>query len=437
MMDQGLDASTEFAPRRSLGAQAVVLAAATGLSQIIIAALYVYAARESTVVEYGQAIAAIALGMAAGGLLDFGSNAFWVREMSAGRLTSEAFSNRASWKIALVLVTAAAWAAGGQLLAPGSLYWCSGFIAFGQALSQTVQARLRARGRAEYAGIVILLDRLTAAVLFLSLSVANVGVLEALVVALVLGPTLSGLVANVALLGDGRLRLVLRRPINPWRGSGAFGVASTAFALQSYGDVPLVAWSAGPAAAGVYGAVNRWTQPMALLAQAFTAASAPYVASATSVRAAVRRQLSAAWLPAFAVGTCGAMIVFAPWIVVTLLGNPYVKAATVLRLLAAGTIVHIVAQPFYTLLMVRGHDRAGATLVGSSVCVTLGLVVVLAPGYGAAGAGVAYVAGQMMLLVGVVVAAVLMFGERKTPQRPSSGPLATDRLPGTQRGSRP
>jgi len=154
-------------------------------------------------------------------------------------------------------------------------------------------------------------------------------------------------------------------------------------------------------AAGVYGAVNRWTQPISLLSDAFRAASVPYVASAPSAIAAVKHLRSGAWLPVLAIVACIVAIVAAPWLVALLLGSRWSEATVVLQLLAIGTIVGIVAQPLYVLLMTRGWDRAGATVMVVSVAVSLATVAVLSPRYGATGGGVAFVTGQVAFLIGL------------------------------------
>lgn len=413
----------DFSPKRSLGAQAVVIAVATGIGQIAIGLLYILAARHSPMGEYGITISAIALGLALVGPVDFGTSGLWVREVSSGRLTTGELAHLATWRTAYVAVGAILWGAAAILIAPGYPYWIAGIVALTQSLSLVVQTAMRARGRAEMAGVAILLDRSATVTIFSCVWLLGFSVLTALVTAVVLGPAIGAFVANRQLLRNQRVRVTLGHPANPWKGSGHFGLAAVSASLQSSGDIPVIALFGGPVAAAAYGAVSRWTQPLALLAQAYASAAAPYVAHAPSTRAAVGDLRSAAWLLVMAVMACLVMIAVAPYLVPLILGVEYVESGSVLRLLAAGTVLYIVGLPAFTLLMARGHDRVGALVVASSVLVTFGLIVILTPLYGAVGAGVAYLVGQTVRSLGLLTGAMLLsFGisRKALAQSPSS-----------------
>jgi len=379
------------------------MAGATGLAQVVVAVLYVVAARESSVADYGQAVAALALGLAAVGIMDFGTNDLWLRDLSAGRLDLTRFSRLAAWKTYYLGLVATVWAVVCAAALPGGPYWISGFVALSQSLSQTARVCLRAHGRAELAGAAILLDRLIAASLFFLMWLVGCDVLVALVLSLAVSPGLSGLLANRWITESGRIVFRITRPLNPWKGTRAFGVASAAVTLRAYGDVPMLALFGGATAAGIYAAVNRWTQPISLLSDAFRAASVPYVASAPSANDAVKHLRSGAWLPVVAILACGVAIIVAPWLVDLLLGDRWGESAIVLQLLAIGTIISILAQPLYVLLMARGWDLAGATIVVLSVAVSLVMVALLGARYGAVGGGLAFVVGQLVFSVGLAL----------------------------------
>jgi len=394
-----------FAPKRSLRTQAITVAVATGVAQVIVAGLYIVAAKSSNVEDFGSVVAAVAAGIASVGLLDFGTNSFWVREISAGRMSAAEHSRRATWKVLFILAVGLGWAVVISVLVPGSPFWISGFVAFAQAFSLTVQSGLRARGRAELVGAAVIVDKVTAAVVFLAFLWAGTGILVAFVTGLIVGPLVSGVVSNWVLLADRRIRFDLAGPVNPWRGARNFGVANIAETARTY-DVTLTALFGGAAAAGTYGAVNRWTQATELLTSAFSSASAPYMAHAPSARAAIRHLRSAAWLPLLAILVSCVTIVLAPWAVDLLLGDQYAGSANVLRILAAGTIVSNLNQPLFVFLMARGKDRSGARLLTTGVAVMLCLVVVLTPRLGAIGAAVAYAVGQLVLFVLLATAAL-------------------------------
>lgn len=408
--------SEQFAPKRSLKTQAFAVAGAVGVAQVVVAVLYLVAARESNVEDFGSVVAAVAAGVASFGLLDFGTNALWVREISAGRLSSSEHARRAKWKIFYIFGIAVMWAAFISLVAPGSPFWISGFITFAQGFAQTVQTSLRAAGRSELAGASILIDKGASALVFLSLWLTGVDVLAAFVVSLVAGPFVSGVVSNWALLRQNRIRFGLDRPVNPWQGARNFGVSNAADTARSY-DVTLTALCGGAAAAGTYGAVNRWTQAIELLTFAFTASSAPYMANAPSARAALRRLRSAIWLPLTAIlGSCVAILA-APWLVGFLLGPAYAGAADVLRILAAGTIASNLNQPMFVFLMARGKDRIGAVMATTGVATMLTLVALLTPRLGATGAAIAYLVGQVALLLMLGTAAARLLAEERADER--------------------
>jgi O-antigen/teichoic acid export membrane protein len=412
--------SPSFAPKRSLGTQAVVIALSTGVSQVILAVLYLVAARSAGVESYGSVVAAVAAGLATFGLLDFGTDALWVREIAAGRLDPSEYSRRAVSKLAIILVTAVLWAVVIGLLFTSTLYWLSGFFAFAQGLSQTVQTAVRASGRAELAGGAILIDKGVAALVFFGLWLGGADVLVALVLGLLAGPVASGIASNALFLGDWKLRPRLRRPVNPWQGSHSFGIANAAVTARSY-DVTLTQAFGGSLAAGTYGAVNRWTQAIELLSSAFSSASAPYMASAPSARAAIRHLRSAMWLPLLAILASVVGIVIAPVLVSFLLGDAYAGSATVLRILAAGTIVSNVNQPLFVFLMARGKDRKGAASLSTGMGITLVLVAVLSPGLGASGAAIAYVCGQAVLLLMLASSAVRLLAVERAEWRAVAG----------------
>src|SRR5690606_11988229 len=134
-----------------------------------------------------------------------------------------------------------------------------------------------------------------------------------------------------------------------WQGSGAYGVTSLAISAQQL-DVAILGQVAGAVPAGIYSSVNRWTQPMGLIASSFAGAATPFVAGAESWRAGLRYALSALWLLGLAVLVCAVMAIIAPFVVPWLLGDAYLPATPVLRMLAIACVPMVLSQPLFVVL---------------------------------------------------------------------------------------
>ena len=149
---------------KSLGTQAVALAAGTALAQVIVAVMYIVTARDAGPESYGQLVAAIALGGSALGFFDFGTSAFWIRERASGRMTLETFSARVTRKlsVALALFTLATIVA--LIWFPHFVPSCAIFLA-GTA-TQTAMVPLRAARRGEVVAILSIVERAAALPVF-------------------------------------------------------------------------------------------------------------------------------------------------------------------------------------------------------------------------------------------------------------------------------
>jgi O-antigen/teichoic acid export membrane protein len=395
---------TDAAPAQSggLGRQATFLAGSTALAQILTAVIYLLAARSSGPEAFGHAVTAVAIASSAVGFIDFGTNSLWLREAARGDLTTEHLAERAFGKLAfagLVLLIA-----GTALLiwSPTALLWTAAPVAMFLLLSQTAQVPLRAKSKMLTVALSLILDRVVGlSVLTLSMLLGAEGA-AALWIALVSGST-----ASTALLVTrmpdrqelGRTRRVSRAP---WRGSGFYGLSSVAVTSQTL-DVAIMSAVAGPAAAGVYGAVNRWTQPMSLAVSAFAASAVPVVARARSWKNAWPVVRKALWLPIAAMGACLLVIVAAPFFVDLLVGEAFAESASVLRVLALGTLLAIANQPLAIFQQSLGHDKPVSFVTTSAVLLQLVLVAVFAGAAGPVGAAWAFVCAQGVICVLLVV----------------------------------
>lgn len=401
---------------RSVGAQAILLATATGASQVLVALVYLFAARGSTPAEYGQTVVAIALGTAAVGFVDLGTNALWTREVARDHLDRQTLSARILGKllaaVAVALIALLAFAVWAPQLIPAPA------ILLASTIGQTLLVPLRARRRGDTVAWLLFTERAVAAVIFTAMIVAQMRVDLALWISLAFGTCGMATIAYFATPRAGR-PLARVRPAFPWRGARYYAISAVASSAQQL-DLPLLTTVAGATAAGIYGSVNRWTQPMGLLASAFSSAATPFVARANDwgeVRKVVSR---AAWLLVIAVVACVALIFMAPWVTPLLLGDAYVGSVSVLQLLAAGTIPAILNQPLAAALQARRYDHLVAFVYLSCVCVQLVLVGVLGGTYGAIGAALAFVILQSVLL-GALVCCVT-YAQRRDRRRPGMGP---------------
>jgi O-antigen/teichoic acid export membrane protein len=404
--------SSPFAPRRSVAAQAVLLAVSTGIAQLIVAGLYIVSARSASPEQFGYIVAAIALAMSAVGFIDFGTNALWIRDFARGQLTTLDLGARLSTKLVVALLLSLVWALCCVLLFPQSGYWIASPIALTLILNQSSQVPLRAAGRADLVSVSLIVDRITAAVVLLLFIAFGVEAFSVLWVALSVGSLAAAITAWFLASPDSRPRIRLFPFANPWKQSQYYGIAGLAISAQSL-DLPIIAGLAGPASAGLYGAVNRWTQPLGLVMGAFSSASVPFVAQSKTWRQAWMYVRGAAWLPFLALAGCLVTFVAAPWAVEILIGPSYKGAGPLLRILALATIPVIINQPLYVFLQSLGHDRPVSAIALISVSVQLIIVAILAPSLGAVAGPIALAVSQVMMLVGLVAAATLIGRERR------------------------
>lgn len=384
--------------KRSIGGQAVALATTTGIAQVVMALLYIYTARASSPADFGLIVSAVAIGTTAVGILDFGTNSYWTRELASKRLSSSTLGRRLASKLiyaAAALVVGAGIAA---LFFPASSLWVAGPIAISATFSQSSQVPLRGLGRGDLVAIATLAEKLVTALAFVILVAFHISPISGLWISLAVGSLSSGYICWRLTPQDARPRLVLRRSTNPWAAAGHYGVANVAVTAQAL-DIPTLTLFGGAGAAGIYAAVSRWTQPMGLLASAFSAASAPHIAKAHSAAEAWRTARKSIWLLGVAIALSILTAVLAPVLVDVLIGQKYSGSADVLRILALSTVLSIANQPLFVFLQSRGMDRPIALITVLSVLVQLTLVFLLAPYIHAQGAAIAALLTQFVLFV--------------------------------------
>lgn len=387
---------------RGLTGQSLLLALATGFAQFGVAVMYILAARQLQPAEFGALATVISLGLLAAGIVDFGSNSLWVRDVVAGQMDVLDFAGARNGKfiVAAILAVVALVVA---ILIPGGLIFVISVVIFlTTLLEQANQAVLRACVRSDLVGLTLVVDRLFALGLFCGLVfVAGVPAGSALWIAIASGAVLGAIACRSVAPQHMRPAFSLRRPRDPYRRAGYFGLASLASTAQSF-DLSIITTASGPGSAGLFGAVNRWTQPIGLLVTAFAQASTPFVAQAGSWAAAWPRVRRAIWMPLAAIACCLVIVAVAPFAVDLLLGEQYGGSVEVLQLLALAVIPAIVAQPTQLFLQALGRERSVAIVISVTVVVQLIVLGFAAFAWGAVGAAAVILAGQAVMATGLV-----------------------------------
>ena len=412
------ESRNSWSPRRSVGSQASFLAGSTAIAQGLVALVYLFAARGSEPSEFGLTIAAIALGLSAVGFIDFGTGSHWVREFAGGRMTNDELGRRTAVKVFVSLLLGLLWLGISLVFFPSTQLWIASPIMVAFVVNMASAVPLRGRARGELVAISIVAERVVAAGLFFVLLFFNVGPATTILwISLVLG-SLTATCINWQMTSKSERPLLSLRPLgNPWQGSRYFGIAAVANGAQNL-DLAVLAAVAGPAAAGLYGAVNRWTQPMTLLAGAFSSAAAPFIAQSADIHSAwisIRRSI---WMPLGAVAVSLFVFLTAPILVPFLLGISYEGSVDILRVLALACIPSIISQPLYVTLQFLGYDKFVAVTMTILVIPQLLLVIFLGSSFGAMGAAWVFLGFQLVLvsLLGTAVLRVVQTHKRKLRQ---------------------
>lgn len=394
--------------------QVLALALGTGVAQVLVAGLYVLTARSMRPDQYGPVVTAIGLGLAFAGFSDLGANGYWIRELASQRMARSELDVRASVRFLVVAVISGVIVCIAFAMAP--IYVATGVLLFTSATVQALLVPLRADRRAESVGWLIALGRVVSIVVFLCQISAGVGSGLALWTSLAVGDIALMACAIVATPKSSRIRFKSRPIVNPWSGAGWYMMnAASTSATQL--DLPILGALAGPAAAGVYGGVNRWTQPLVIAIGAFSSASAPIIAAEARIAELRGQLLRASWILIIAIGLSGAVFATAPWLVTTLLGDEFADAASVLRILAVAMAFNAITQPMLVALQSRGLDHLAALIVTFAISVQLLTVVVLARKLGALSAGIGVLVTQVIALIATSVCIAVLARRRSARVR--------------------
>ncbi|MBX7435508.1 hypothetical protein JDV09_25950 [Mycobacterium sp. Y57] len=335
--------------------------------------------------------------------MDLGANAYWIREIASRRITQHELNVKITTRIIVALAIATVVIVTAILTAP--VFVATGVLLITTSTVQTLLVPLSAARRAETVGWLFLFGRVVAIALFVGQTAIAVRPGLALWTSLAVGDVALAVCALTVTPAPSRLRIGVRTLSNPWAGARWYSLSTLSTSAQQL-DLPIVGFCAGPTAAGIYGGVNRWTQPMMLIIGAFASAAAPFLAAESHLRDLRWQILRASWILAAAVALAIGVIFTAPWLVPFLLGDAFASSAAVLQWLAGGMILNAIAQPLIVALQSRRFDHVTAIILLVSVLVQLVVVAVLAPALGALSAGIGFFTSQVLQTTSCIAAIV-------------------------------
>jgi O-antigen/teichoic acid export membrane protein len=394
--------------------QALALAAGSGAAQVLVAVLYILTARSMQPDEYGLVVTAIALGLAGAGFVDLGASSYWIREVASGRGTQELLNSKMGTRILIASTVAALLIVVAAMTDPHFI--ATGVLLLSTTTVITMLVPLRAARRATMVGWLTVLGRTVAIIAFFGLLAFGVEPGRALWISMAIGDLC--LVVYIVLFERSQLWPTFHKRSNPWAGAKWYSLSTLSGSAQLL-DLPIVGLCGGASAAGIYGGVNRWIQPMVLTVSAFASAAAPFLAAVGDPRTLRRQILRASWILAAAIVLSIGVIFAAPWLVVVLLGDAFASSAPVLQWLAGAMILNTIAQPLIVALQSRRFDHLAAIILLGSVGVQLVVVAALAPTLGPLSAGIAFFTSQVLQLLGSATCIAVIVRRRKGTDRGS------------------
>lgn len=387
---------------RRLSLHAILVSGASAGGQLVMLLVFAAMGREIGPADLGVVGVAMSVAMVISGLVDFGANGLWVRDLSSRAMSELEYARRSATKI-LVGLAIGAVMVGVCLLVPSLReYWGAGATLFSWILTQTLHVALRAESKNVALSVSLLAER--AGLLggyFALVWLTPLRPETAFFFAYVLGAAVGAAVALLLMDANKRPR---QRPASlrsAWRGARYFGIGSILINLSTL-DTTIAAAVGGKLVAGLYTGVNRWTQPIMLASNTFTTLLVPVAARARDMNDVWQRIRSTLWLPAGGAALCLLMALVAEPLVLWIMGPAFADSVPVLRWLAAAVAVVSINQPLAGLLQARGHERRVAAVLMVSVPVRLLLLVPLVHLLGAPGVGLAFFVAELVLLAGLL-----------------------------------
>lgn len=387
-------------PRASLRAETARLAAGRVLAAGVSAAWFVVAARELSVPDFGSLALLLGIGLMLAVLADAGlSNLLADVVATEPRAARPATAYIVRVRLALALPTSAA-VVGAYVVAGGSGSWTVPAVFAVSIFSTTIYssfgAVFRATGRAAIDGGNEVVSRVFVLAAGWAVIVAGGGLLGAVAV-YASADALSALVLGIV------FRVVTSHPPEPvpagalaLRRAGALGVTNVIGNVYYRLDLWLLALIKTPRTVARYSAAYRIFDGFLLPATAVAALAVPYTTQLAG-RELVHRLHRLAFL-AFVSSIPGTVVglVFAEPLLRLVFGPPYAAGAEAFRIL----LVAVPVSACVLALLPPLALRSVRTIPMMAVALVVNLVANLAliPGYGATGAALATLAGQVLLL---------------------------------------
>jgi lipopolysaccharide exporter len=399
--------STKVSERQEIRRHLILVLASAGVTQLLVALIYILCARSGQPERYGPIAAGIGVASLAAVVVDFGGSTYMVRELSAQR---DRMYN--SWLLSKFLIIMVATPMIGVMAAViavraawtlSLVVWLAVLFA-GVSLSMLFAVPLRVEMAFGTIALVQVLSRFPFAVGALALQSAHRLQAQNLVV------LLAGTYVSEAAMYVVRQRIrgktwVIRRAtlMNPFVGSTGVGVNSSINALSGL-DAAVISATGGASAAGQFAGVSKWTAPIGLVATAISQTMFPRMSRARPDQRSKLLLVSLAYL-GLALPVLVAVAWFAPAVVHALLGAQYSNSAGALRILCVALVFALANQPLNSTLIAWGEERAASVILVISMVVQLSCQALLAAHFGALGAAWGAAVGQCVAFAGYAWAA--------------------------------
>lgn len=399
--------STKVSERHEIRRHLILVLASAGVTQLLVALIYILCARSGQPERYGPIAAGIGVASLSAVVVDFGGATYMVRELSAQR--DRAYS---SWLLSKLLIIMVATPMVGVVAAviavraawtPSLVVWLAVLFA-GVSLSMLFAVPLRVEMAFGTIGLVQVVSRLPFAVAALALQSAHRLQAPDLVVLLAGTYMFEALMYVVRQSVRGQTRVIRRAPLkNPFVGSTGVGVNSSINALSGL-DTAVISATGGASAAGQYAGVSKWTAPIGLVATAISQTMFPRMSRARPDQRSKLLLVSLSYL-GLALPVLVAVAWFAPAVVHALLGAQYSDSASALRILCVALVFALANQPLNSTLIAWGEERAASVILVISLVVQLSCQALFAAHFGALGAAWGAAAGQAVAFAGYAWAA--------------------------------
>lgn len=374
------------------------------LAMLANAGCYVYLARLLGPFRFGFAASAIGVVLVLQGVLDLGGSTLVARdasESSPGENLGSALRYRwvlsRAWfglsVVALIVAVANQW--GTTLLVVCGLWVLAGIY------ESLFIGLLIGLGRTSVGASVGLIEKLTSLGLIVGMPFFIHPDVAEFIAALAAGAVVGSVVGRALTWHECRSALLatpLLSTTSLKRGI-SFMAGSLGAQLQNL-DVPLVAWLAGAASAGLLAAPSRLTSPLGLLAS-----SAATIVLVQKRHTHERLKILPTALRVVALTALGVspLIVAPDELARFFMGEGYEGAAGVFRLVALAVVLASLSQVLAADLLAHHRQRQVASAVIMGGILDLAVVLLTAPTLGAVGGGLGVVSSQVLIL-GLMIA---------------------------------